>query len=126
MILVKILIFLILMLIISHVYKTLSDKNNKKEEIEIEGFREGFREGNTSNELKKKIPTKKETDEVTQTAEKALSSLQIPQPQQDAILKKIKEFNLNGDMSDLQSKLGQLLTLSENSKKINEGLEQRR
>ena len=98
----------------------------EEEEIEIEGFREGFREGNTSNELKKKIPTKKETDEVTQTAEKALSSLQIPQPQQDAILKKIKEFNLNGDMSDLQSKLGQLLTLSENSKKINEGLEQRR
>jgi len=121
MILVKILIFLILMLIISHVYKTLSDKNKNKE-IEIEGFREG----NTSNDLKQKIPTKTETDEVTQNAEKALSSLQIPQPQQDAILKKIKEFNLDGDMSDLQSKLGQLLTLSENSKKINEGLEQMR
>lgn len=119
MILVKTLIFLLLMLIISHVYKKLSYKN-KKEEIE------GFREGNPSTNAKKNIPTKKETDEVTQNAQDTLTSFQIPQEHQDAILDKIKDFKLDGDMSDLQGKLDLLLTLSDKSKKINEGLTQQK
>jgi len=117
MILVKTLIFLLLMLIISHVYKKLSERDEK---------REGFKEENTSTNAKKKIPNKKETDEVTQKAQDTLTSFQIPKEHQDAILNKIKDFKLDGDMSDLQGKLDLLLTLSDKSKKINEGLTQQK
>jgi len=117
MILVKTLIFLLLMLIISHVYKKLSERDEK---------REGFKEENTSTNAKKNIPNKKETDEVTQKAQDTLTSFQIPKEHQDAILNKIKDFKLDGDMSDLQGKLDLLLTLSDKSKKINEGLTQQK
>ena len=117
MILVKTLIFLLLILIICHVYKKLSERDEK---------REGFKEENTSINAKKNIPKKKETDEVTQKAQDTLSSFQIPKEHQDALLNKIKDFKLDGDMSDLQGKLDLLLTLSDKSKKINEGLTQQK
>ena len=66
------------------------------------------------------------TDEVTQKAQDTLTSFQIPKEHQDAILDKIKDFKLDGDMSDLQGKLDLLLTLSDKSKKINEGLTQQK
>jgi len=112
MILVKTLIFLLVIIIICHVYKKLSDRNEK-------------REGYTQKKGGKKVPTKKETDEVAQKAQKALVSLQIPKQHQDMIVNKIKEFNIDEkDMTQLQGKLQELLTLSESSKKINEGLTQ--
>ena len=78
-------------------------------------------------QIQKKIYLlKKKTDEVTQKAQDTLSSFQIPKQHQDAILNKIKDFKLDGDMSDLQGKLDLLLTLSDKSKKINEGLTQQK
>ena len=117
MILVKTLIFLLLILIICHVYKKLYERDEK---------REGFKDENTSTNAKKNIPNKKETDEVTQKAQDTLSSFQIPKEHQTAILDKIKDFKLDGDMSELQGKLDLLLTLSYKSKKINEGLTQQK
>ena len=113
MILVKTLIFLLLILIICHVYNKLSDRNEKRE-----GYTEKI-EGNT------KIPTKSETDKVTHKTQQALNSLQLPKQHQELIINKIKEFKLNEtDMSHLQDKLQELLTLSESSKNINERLTQ--
>jgi signal recognition particle GTPase len=97
MILVKTLIFLFLILIISHIHKKWHDRNNQ---------REGFNH---------KISNKKQSDKLTKTSEN-----------QSAIVNKIKEFKLDGDMNDLQDKLQELLTLSDASTKINNEITQQK